>query len=307
MLPHFIVNKRERKISIHLGMSRRVNGEDFKEYVMRFDHEAILILDLQDRVAYTAFLNRLLLEEDKGSQPNKHPKKDEEKVRRFHTCPRNILMKIKGNCMLRQPKPIETLAKFRKRNKERGEEHNRCDLEGKKDTNVDRNTKIITSIIRGMDDKELNTEVSESLHPEAQLGYGCQRLKLPVGLTIAFGPEDMCPLQTSHNDALLIQLKIVTAKFIEYSWTREVLWISSLLNALIIFGAEGRTHTSEMSRTSKAGKKVAVKVKAEVVHSRCLSLNASTNDRMVAHALGQVHHNIICLEDFHDNLREREP
>jgi len=32
-----------------------------KEYVMRFNHEAILILDLQDGTSYIAFLNGLVL------------------------------------------------------------------------------------------------------------------------------------------------------------------------------------------------------------------------------------------------------
>jgi len=36
-------------------------------------------------------------------------------------------------------------------------------------------------------------------------------LKLLMGLTMTLGPEDMCPLQTPHKDALVIQLKIGTA------------------------------------------------------------------------------------------------
>ena len=39
---------------------RQDSGEDLKEYVMRFNQEAILTPDLQDRVAYAAFLNGLL-------------------------------------------------------------------------------------------------------------------------------------------------------------------------------------------------------------------------------------------------------
>jgi len=38
-----------------------------------------------------------------------------------------------------------------------------------------------------------------------------RELKLLVGLTMMFGLEDMHPLQTPHNDALVIQLKIATA------------------------------------------------------------------------------------------------
>ena len=38
-----------------------MKGEDLKEYVMRFNREAILILDLQDGTSYIAFLNGLVL------------------------------------------------------------------------------------------------------------------------------------------------------------------------------------------------------------------------------------------------------
>ena len=34
---------------------QQAKGEDLKEYVIRFNRYAILILDLQDGVAYTAF------------------------------------------------------------------------------------------------------------------------------------------------------------------------------------------------------------------------------------------------------------
>jgi len=57
---HFIASKREKKTSIHLAKIRQQRGEDLKEYVRRFNHEAVLIPDLQDGVAYTAFLNGLL-------------------------------------------------------------------------------------------------------------------------------------------------------------------------------------------------------------------------------------------------------
>ncbi|KAJ8420866.1 LOW QUALITY PROTEIN: hypothetical protein Cgig2_021282 [Carnegiea gigantea] len=38
-----------------------------------------------------------------------------------------------------------------------------------------------------------------------------KELKPVMGPTITFGPEDMRPLQTPHNDALVIQLKVATA------------------------------------------------------------------------------------------------
>jgi len=57
---HFITSKKERKTSTHLARIRQQRGEDLKGYVRRFNHEAVLIPDLQDRVAYAAFLNGLL-------------------------------------------------------------------------------------------------------------------------------------------------------------------------------------------------------------------------------------------------------
>ncbi|KAJ8446778.1 hypothetical protein Cgig2_016088 [Carnegiea gigantea] len=48
---------------------------------------------------------------------DKHPRKDDERIRHFHTTPSNILMEIKGNPMLRHPNPIDTPAKFRNKNK----------------------------------------------------------------------------------------------------------------------------------------------------------------------------------------------
>jgi len=44
-----------------------VKGEDLKEYVMRFNREAVLILDLHDGVAYTVIFNGLLLRRFKFS------------------------------------------------------------------------------------------------------------------------------------------------------------------------------------------------------------------------------------------------
>ncbi|KAJ8438068.1 hypothetical protein Cgig2_025473 [Carnegiea gigantea] len=115
---------------------------------------------------------------------NKHPRKDEERIGRFHTTPRNILIEIKGDPMLRCPKPIDTPTKFRNKNKyceyhenhghttaecrelekvlhelaDRGQlnyfskkggggDHNRGNLN--RDNDADRNTKIIATIIEG--------------------------------------------------------------------------------------------------------------------------------------------------------------
>jgi len=57
---HFVASKKEKKISIHLARIRQRRGEDLKGYVRRFNHEAVLIPNLQDGVAYAAFLNGLL-------------------------------------------------------------------------------------------------------------------------------------------------------------------------------------------------------------------------------------------------------
>ena len=58
---HFIATKREQKTSIHLTKITQAKVEDLKEYVIRINCEAVLILNLYDRVAYMTFLNGLLL------------------------------------------------------------------------------------------------------------------------------------------------------------------------------------------------------------------------------------------------------
>jgi len=39
-----------------------------------------------------------------------------------------------------------------------------------------------------------------------------KELKPLMGPTVVSGPEDMCPLQTLHNDPLVVQLKIATSR-----------------------------------------------------------------------------------------------
>jgi len=58
---HLIASTRERKASIHMANIQQAKDDDLKEYVMRFNREVVLIPKLQDGVAYTAFLNGLLL------------------------------------------------------------------------------------------------------------------------------------------------------------------------------------------------------------------------------------------------------
>ena len=57
---HFVASKKEKKTSIHLARIWQQRGEDLKGYIRRLNHEAVLIPDLQDDVAYVAFLNGLL-------------------------------------------------------------------------------------------------------------------------------------------------------------------------------------------------------------------------------------------------------
>jgi len=52
---YFIASKRERKTSIDMARIRQAKGKDLKEYVPRFNREAVLIPNLQDGVAYSAF------------------------------------------------------------------------------------------------------------------------------------------------------------------------------------------------------------------------------------------------------------
>ena len=54
---HFISNKREQKSSIHLTKIWQARREDLKEYMTRFNHEAVLIPYLQDAMCYMTFLN----------------------------------------------------------------------------------------------------------------------------------------------------------------------------------------------------------------------------------------------------------
>jgi len=50
----------EKVTSIHIAKVQQAKGEDLKEYVVRFNREAIWIPDSQDGVAYAAYLNGLL-------------------------------------------------------------------------------------------------------------------------------------------------------------------------------------------------------------------------------------------------------
>ncbi|KAJ8421908.1 hypothetical protein Cgig2_013810 [Carnegiea gigantea] len=122
----------------------------------------------------------------------------------------NILMEIKNNPTL----PIETPIKFKNKNKyckyRKDYRHTTSERrklkkaltrdkvgiaiieirkERKKENEADCNTEIITTIIGGIDDKELNV-------------MAAIELKLLVGLDMMFGPEDMHPLQTPQNNAL---------------------------------------------------------------------------------------------------------
>jgi len=57
---HVIASKKEKKTVIHLTKIRQRRGENLKVYIRRFNREVVLIPNLQDGVAYAAFLNGLL-------------------------------------------------------------------------------------------------------------------------------------------------------------------------------------------------------------------------------------------------------
>ncbi|KAJ8436832.1 hypothetical protein Cgig2_018928 [Carnegiea gigantea] len=94
--------------------------------------------------------------------------------------------------------------------REGGGDHNRRDLEGKTDNDADCNTKIIATVIGGIDDMELNTGYRKAQVWKLSWVMATGGLRSLRGPTMTFSLEDIRPLQTHHNDALLIQLKIAT-------------------------------------------------------------------------------------------------
>ncbi|KAJ8429923.1 hypothetical protein Cgig2_021758 [Carnegiea gigantea] len=165
---------------------------------MSFNREVIPISDLPNGVAYRTFLNVLLLRrfifslaESKvmklakalrrahdflQAAEDKRPRKDEERVRYFHTSPQIFLWRSKAitnkcgkyhknfrnttyECRelkkaLHELAILGQLNHFLRRG--RGVDRNRHDPVGKKHNGDDCNTEIITTIIRGVVDKELN-------------------------------------------------------------------------------------------------------------------------------------------------------
>ena len=55
----FIASRKERQTSIHLSKIKRGPQESLAEFVKHFHQEAVLILDMEDGVEYTSFLNSL--------------------------------------------------------------------------------------------------------------------------------------------------------------------------------------------------------------------------------------------------------
>ncbi|KAJ8425531.1 hypothetical protein Cgig2_021336 [Carnegiea gigantea] len=82
---------------------------------------------------------------------------------------------------------------------------------GKKDNDAYRNMKIVATIIRGIDGKELSAGYRKAQIRKLSQDMAARELKPLVGPTMTFGLEDMRPSQTPHNDALVIQLKVATA------------------------------------------------------------------------------------------------
>ncbi|KAJ8437343.1 hypothetical protein Cgig2_009683 [Carnegiea gigantea] len=161
-------------------------------------------------------------------------------------------MEIKCNPMLRRSKPIETQVKFRNENKYykyhedyrhtttecyelkkalrefanqgqfnrflrrgRGGDRNRSNPEGKKDNEANHNMETVSTIITGIDDKEWNTGYRKAQIQKLSQVMATRELKPLKVPTMTFGPEDKHPLQTPHNDALVIHLKITTAMYTE--------------------------------------------------------------------------------------------
>ncbi|KAJ8428237.1 hypothetical protein Cgig2_009952 [Carnegiea gigantea] len=91
-----------------------------------------------------------------------------------------------------------------------GGDRNCCNPEEKKDNDANCNTEIIATIVRGIDDNELNTRYQKAHIWKLSEVMATRELKSAVGPTMAFGLEDLHPLQTPHNDDLVIQLKIAT-------------------------------------------------------------------------------------------------
>ncbi|KAJ8444786.1 LOW QUALITY PROTEIN: hypothetical protein Cgig2_011748 [Carnegiea gigantea] len=89
------------------------------------------------------------------------------------------------------------------------DEYDRRNLKERKDNDVDWETEVIATITGGVDEKKL------------KVGYHKAQIRKPIqvmltkelndGPIMTFGLDDMCPLQRAHNDALVIQLKIVTS------------------------------------------------------------------------------------------------
>ncbi|KAJ8431063.1 hypothetical protein Cgig2_017059 [Carnegiea gigantea] len=126
---------------------------------------------------------------------NKCPGKDDKRIRRFHTTPLNILMEIKGNPMLRCPKPIDTLAKFRNKNKyckyHKDHEHTTVECRELKKA---LHELIIATIIGGTDGKELSAVYRKAQTWKLSLVLATEELKPLVELTITFDLEDIHPL-----------------------------------------------------------------------------------------------------------------
>jgi len=55
----FIASRKEKRTRMQLSKIKQGPQESLAEFVKRFHQEAVLILDLEDGVAYTSFLNSL--------------------------------------------------------------------------------------------------------------------------------------------------------------------------------------------------------------------------------------------------------
>jgi len=93
----------------------------------------------------------------------------------------------------------------------RGGDHNRRDLEGKKDNDANCNTEIIAIVIGGIDDMELNKGYRKAQVWKLSQIMATRGLRSIIGPTMTLSLEDIRHLQTPHNDTSVIQLKIANA------------------------------------------------------------------------------------------------
>jgi len=85
------------------------------------------------------------------------------------------------------------------------------EIKTKENDDSDRNTEIIATVIGGIVSKKLNARYRKAQIRQLSQVMATKELKPLMWPTMIVSPYYMRPLQTPHNDALVIQLKIATA------------------------------------------------------------------------------------------------